>query len=985
MTRLSLLVSLTFALAASEHGFALHLENAVAISDDPEVAPHLDLDLQLERIDGAWQRIIGHGYGVGMPEGMVFSVQEDDHRVHLEIGVRCPADAWIPERAVVATVLLTRHEDGGWRGSWRGVSSGRVLEDAAWATNLGPRTIHHNQPVGPRERPRALLRTSDLEPLRKRLATPHGQAFLARVEADPDPIGLGILYQVTGERAYAARAAELYRSLSAKQREVPYSGYHGTGDFGHRQVAWALAWDLCHDAWPDDLRHEIYNIYRHWVPLQLTIAAVTSHANQHPCSNYYGPGMGTPALCTLALTGDEGAQPGSEIAEDLRSTGPITIAPEAIDASTGVPVVDLVAGAVPPAWIALGPLPGATDRDVFAKRGGYRRYRPRLGEELVFTRLEQGRPTRAALAFAELAADAENGIDLDLLLGERARAAATVVAHTVLRAAADTVLAFDPGPGQPQAWLAGTRLETARSYRLSAGTYPLTVIASSQTSAARLAPRLVDPAGEAFAWRRRLAELDDALLADERARWLAQERADPVFATALHRARWRMRAHYRLGIGDGGFQAETGIYARIATWMPMVFASLHRRMYGWDVSRHDDISHLMVRRLMQSEVRDGGGFITQKLNSDTGMSPGWIAANLPVVPADYRPALQWAWHHAIAAEPDGAFGRMGIGGGLDRALRFLHIDPGDPGTHPAERMPLTWRATGFDYMIARNSWQGPDQAIFQAFAKSQRIGGWNHPNAGTFRLRALGHVWVGGSIDRVGMRLHEPVVILPDDLIRQGPVGEIPKRGAVPGGGLGRVTAWEPQDNGSASLVIDLADIYRLPHNDPRHGSMSGRRALAVDYSGASGAPVLLAVADEIYGGGRRIWQWPVVDVGTKGSGEPPAVTLHENGFTLARDDGTSLRATFLHPRKPDLAYDTEPIRVGVPGDGHAHYEGPIPRITATGADHFLVVATVQRGDAPVVTVDGEGLTATASVGAARVAYGEGGLVYERVGDGPNR
>ena len=121
----------------------------------------------------------------------------------------------------------------------------------------------------------------------------------------PDPVNLGVLFQLTGDATYAEQAQRTLREKHEK--EIPVFGF-GSGGFGHEIFRAALAYDLCADAWPPS--------FRAWVRDQLVeftrrhqFVLMTSHANFHPCSNYYGPGRGVPGVASMVLWGDGAKKP----------------------------------------------------------------------------------------------------------------------------------------------------------------------------------------------------------------------------------------------------------------------------------------------------------------------------------------------------------------------------------------------------------------------------------------------------------------------------------------------------------------------------------------------------------------------------------------------------------------------------------------------------------------------------------------------------
>src|SRR5512137_2265614 len=80
----------------------------------------------------------------------------------------------------------------------------------------------------------------------------------------------------------------------------------------------------------------------------------------------------------------------------------------------------------------------------------------------------------------------------------------------------------------------------------------------------------------------------------------------------------------------------------------------------------------------------------------------------------------------------------------------------------------------------------------------------------------------------------------------------------------------------------------------PADSGIHGLRSFAVDYSGASGAPGLFAVADRITGGHRKVCVFQLPPGGRSGRSEA-SLSIAGNAFTLTQGDA-SLKATFVTP-----------------------------------------------------------------------------------------
>jgi hypothetical protein len=204
-------------------------------------------------------------------------------------------------------------------------------------------------------------------------------------------------------------------------------------------------------------------------------------------------------------------------------------------------------------------------------------------------------------------------------------------------------------------------------------------------------------------------------------------------------------------------------------------------------------------------------------------------------------------------------------------------------------------------------------------------------------------------------------------------------------GGCGRLTHAEFGKDGSGSLTMDLADVYAAKGGYTKYGNcrnsaafanspIAGLRAMAVDYSGACGAPCLFVLVDVIHGGKSKLWTWSLND-----KSELSSVAIQGNAWTQTKG-GASLQATFVAPAKPTLAARLHTIdKLGFK-NRPLHKEFPL--VLVDGGDAYFVVVTVQPAGSkhPEVKVDGAGLDAQVSVGRRAIRF-DGTKI--RIGEAP--
>ncbi len=209
-----------------------------------------------------------------------------------------------------------------------------------------PVTGHRAPAAG--EHPRLLFRREDIPALRQRAQTPEGAAILARLRrllgcdgealtglfsqtpphhrntAAPLPVGaftifhgagFGLLHVVTGEQKYADLARASIEAMFAGRYDIDnrYSWVMPGSDLrcGRCLPGMAYAYDLCHDAWPEDFRRRVARALQDYdQPIasggRVTLAHLTGRSRKPPGSNHYGAVIGGAGLALLAILDDPG-------------------------------------------------------------------------------------------------------------------------------------------------------------------------------------------------------------------------------------------------------------------------------------------------------------------------------------------------------------------------------------------------------------------------------------------------------------------------------------------------------------------------------------------------------------------------------------------------------------------------------------------------------------------------------------------------------
>ncbi|MEI7832153.1 MAG: hypothetical protein WCJ56_03010 [bacterium] len=456
---------------------------------------------------------------------------------------------------------------------------------------------------------------------------------------------------------------------------------------------------------------------------------------------------------------------------------------------------------------------------------------------------------------------------------------------------------------------------------------------------------------------------------DEVNDWKRFGEVNMEYQRLFERTRYIEYLFCREATGTGGFRGECSHYGLLAAEMSIEYDSCYRQMFGMDVSPYNDITWMVPRMMFGQDFPEPGGkTVPLNINGQNGIGGEFFAYAYRLTPEPWKPAHLWAWNRQLGVTgPEGLAKAVAAQGGVDssglNSWLFLTYPLDGKPKPPAEIMPFTWEAPDHGYYGFRNGWTGKGDFVLQIHAKAHVTGGWSIPNAGTFRLYGRGQSWNDTYSSRSGIAWEENRVMMPDDAVNQM--------------GQGRVTYTDFQKDGSGAVTINMDDVYGgttgtlyTMYGNFRNASafkdlgIKAVRALAVDYSGKSGAPCLFVMVDRIRGGKAKTWTWNLGDAAVV-----PKVTIADNAFTIPKGTAT-LRGTFVTPNAVQLQAIVNPIKFAGNGYDAAGMRN-IPSILAQGGDDYFMVATVQDAGVapPAVKVEGVGLDAKVTVGGRRITF----------------
>jgi len=249
----------------------------------PHTGAQVPIVIEATAGDEGWADAWAHAmtYNRAVHDVRIVESSADAEAVTLVVEADITGDFWVPAAQTRFTVSLTREADGpdadtsahpalqttAGRARFVGRFTGTCTVDGKSHDVAGTATAivlpveppaEGFTPLAHDEWPRLLFRKHDLPRLRDRLATPLGRAIRARLEAmTDDAVAQGVLFQLTGDHAYARRALErTVYGINEPRRQDEHAEHH-TAYLGNRLANAAYGYDLSRDAWTAEQRRPI--------------------------------------------------------------------------------------------------------------------------------------------------------------------------------------------------------------------------------------------------------------------------------------------------------------------------------------------------------------------------------------------------------------------------------------------------------------------------------------------------------------------------------------------------------------------------------------------------------------------------------------------------------------------------------------------------------------------------------------------------------
>jgi len=326
----------------------------------------------------------------------------------------------------------------------------------------------------------------------------------------------------------------------------------------------------------------------------------------------------------------------------------------------------------------------------------------------------------------------------------------------------------------------------------------------------------------------------------------------------------------------------------------------------------------------------------------SGRSSGDTAALLCLSDAASRAALLWSFDHAFGALADGS---LDIQKGSDGLFLLLGAESPDTSLNPARSFGRVWRDDSAGVMLLRNRWQDGNDAVAAFTTNAFPVPNLpSYADAGSFRLSALGGRWaVRRQQDEADLsdtsRETENVVVIPGT---HGWLG-------------GRLLEARSLAEGSGTMLVNLDAVCSVAPAAGRDNRLvstfdigiRARRAWSVDYSGNCGAPVLVAIVDEIQNAPTRRWLMHTAE---------KDLHLNRDGFEIRSSNGSILSAHVITPDSPRMS-----IKRGKWTN----------TVSIDGEGHFFVIMTVRPAGQPepALHLEGTGLSSVARLGGCSIRF----------------
>lgn len=897
-------------------------------------------------------------------------------------------------------ITATRSADGTYVGQWKGSSKGQTGEGIVKA-NLFPLSekSHWTAPA-PGEHPRLLFRQSDIPALKAKLATPWGQAELKRLQAQlagkggPDTEGptgkamiLGLLYHLTGDKALADQGRSILSDDLHNWYNVQY--VHGPAACVSQG---ALAYDLLYPTADAAWKKKIQAMFRS--KLDYLYFPPVGGFNNKDGSNWSAMYRSSLGMAALALLADP-----VETAAPLPRSEILVLKPLPSPAPKDSVVTPLIDDKAIGAWLHAGPFLVDMSQSVLTEpqtafvAGSTISYKTEAGEgaSCAFAPLATKVQITAEQAKNYQRPELEGGLDFNVITGRRFLT--TQIISTLLEVKETKTYQFDHSLtklNRVEAFLDGQQIRNGDAVCLETGLHRLNMeVAIGACGGHELLESYVRfrPLDEAaqVAWTakaKRKLEFAQSIAAVD-----ALEKADTQARNWLAVAQRCAEGWVDRSLGDQGWNTEGEAYTQHALRQILLFSHAIHNATGRNLAPGKALQAIFPMYVTKTIFRPDGVSMASYGPGGGPLGVDNWARGFGLIENTHQSVCQIAWdrtqnladigkftsHYSLQSELDGA----------SAVFRFInHPGTPTPDIDPATVLTKTIFDTEKQGFVFRNAWTSEKDSVAAVwvYSTNEPPQSWCGPDMGDLRWTALGTPWLergipwGNGIDmrRPGkdgffpcLRQYGSVVQIPGYKAMAGGKLTDPGRTATPKEGPARLISSTLQNDGSGIVTMDLSGNYMSAVEEEIPGSTKKRtvakddgiraiRSILVDHSGQSGVPAMMVIADKLSGTkGDETWQLATA----------PDLKITTDGqtFTVTAPDGATMKGTILAPAKASIT--TAPVKFTHEINYHARHncvelKRQNIRIKGEGS-FFLVVLTVQNGQAPIVNAEAGNATFT--------------------------
>jgi hypothetical protein len=865
-----------------------------------------------------------------------------------------------------------------------------IVEGRLPATNVAGNAVVSIRPLRmaasrlrlpqPGEHPRLWLRKADVDALRAFGKTDEGKKLVKRVQARyASPVwgehhyawspmlgaAEGFLYQLTGDPEHARRAASL--CSAGLHFQLMTACYHFPA---YTLMGMGLGYDFCYDAWDPEFRVQVYSYLESHVRQQAqrhdqpdVIGTAERFTFKPDRSDYrYNPDHGDirndrfgAGIAALAILNDPPPVYVPPAPETVRDIEPM----DAADVAPGVPIRDYESDVMPREWLINGPFPRPTMPEIRRQVGDVGKLRPKPGDPIqvegvtvhwrfyrpanvdgsrpmVYTRdcgRYMGRGTGGGYHPGMHVAARWSG-----KTGERSPAM-NVLLYTVIRNDRTRTVQALPNWRSVsignRMWIGGVEVRDGDLIRLKPGLYPFGGYSSQELKLRDFTPQL-----------RREAELLGG-----RSKVLTGPgiESNRVLLDALSMARSAERFLDTYVDADGFYDD----YYATDVLQPFLLAL--KRVLGVNLAAESGLQNLplaaaRLRGVPPSFRCDRMVLLTYDLLTEANRPPA--EAYLRQFGREHRFVIDPIVDHLFLPRSFDSAGSAWRAGGFD---------------NPKYGMHGVWNGVSGEGKMLALVWSGRDPVTSRF-------------STGTFLVEAFGRRWAEWAVPYVEKDRHLNGVLM-GSLIPTTP---------------GALTLSEEMPNAAGRVVSVKAGSFVDRETGKRVAGASWLRSVGVDFSGKSGAPLLVAVGDRVAApkGMQKSWQMDLGAIPERGNladGAPagprvvwaPEGTAAKLQVVFASPEGVETRLKRHGGLDRCAMVDAALDRAGSMeaaakmGDAADVASEEIGDLAANlPVTTFLAILTVQTNAPPAVQVQGPPAARTARIGGRTVAFDGKRIVF---------